>query len=752
MTTRQRGQALPLGLAMILVGVLGALVLYNTGSAATDKARLANAADAAAYSGLLWQARALNFQAYTNRAMIANQVSIAQGVSLSSWMSYASTTADNLERVLGALPFVGPLTSGMARALNALDGVIQPIAAAMVETLDTITDGLSKSQQAMFASSFAATPEIVRDVIARSDAAGRFTADSAYGLGGLHENLTAWNDFTERHDDTDLAAMDERAAVIATSRDEFTRQRDWKFFNEFWFYSSPIMRHRVFKSGSTRLIAVDDANGRRRWEWKAKDTVALQNRRLKFTGKEKKSELPIGWGESYANENGGKSLLTSGCERRRYGLGRSDGPPLPCGTWGKNKAAERNGARAATAMNGYHGLKAFRTVSAALLAGGDGERPTLDAEPLLRLKVEASMGASDAYSSADSIGGETFGVGIEAAGSRLSSISVAEVYYRRPDERTVARTAREAANGYNPYWDVRLAPISDEERLLAAGLRVAAAGEAPGGGSVPMTNGASAVEGRLDDEVGARVDGALDGLAGIYAGSEAAAVRERFDRYAAMSVADIEGFAAEVGADVVDDIETVLVRELERAPQRILARVDGGIGAIEKMRDTLNDIEESDIAADVKAARAISDRMEAVAEVVATALGDYIEELLVTRVAEIEPDVVRMRELSERLETAGEEERAALQAELERLGDVRDAALELLRDDIALHLIEVTAEHVPEWPLPLDVAYHTVDSFLEDFRGQLETDDIDVIEWVFTDDEEEDSDPDPTEGDDHGNY
>ena len=104
MITRQRGQALPLGLAMILIGVLGALVLYNTGRTASDKARLANAADAAAYSGLLWQARALNFQAYTNRAMVANQVSIAQAVSLSSWARYGDQTATNISRGPRQLP------------------------------------------------------------------------------------------------------------------------------------------------------------------------------------------------------------------------------------------------------------------------------------------------------------------------------------------------------------------------------------------------------------------------------------------------------------------------------------------------------------------------------------------------------------------------------------------------------------------------------------------------------------------------
>jgi len=92
MKGHQRGQAMPLGIALILFSVLGALVVYNTGQSVSQKARLVNAADAAAYSGLQWQARALNFTGYTNRAMVANQVSLAQAVSLSSWATYGMNT------------------------------------------------------------------------------------------------------------------------------------------------------------------------------------------------------------------------------------------------------------------------------------------------------------------------------------------------------------------------------------------------------------------------------------------------------------------------------------------------------------------------------------------------------------------------------------------------------------------------------------------------------------------------------------
>ena len=125
-------------------------------------------------------------------------------------------------------------------------------------------------------------------------------------------------------------------------------------------------------------------------------------------------------------------------------------------------------------------------------------------------------------------------------------------------------------------------------------------------------------------------------------------------------------------------------------------------------------------------------------------------ELVRDRVEAMEPDVARIRELAERIESATDDEKAAMEAELERLTAVRDDALEQLRDEIARHLIEATEAHVPDWPLPLDVAYHTVDSFLADFEGKPDTDEIDVVEWVFS--EEDESDADPNEGDEYGNY
>lgn len=85
LTKQQRGQAMVLTMAFIVVVLLGTLVLFNTGQLTRQKMEVQNAADAAAYSAALLYARQLNFMAYTNRAMIANEAAIGQLFAFTSW-------------------------------------------------------------------------------------------------------------------------------------------------------------------------------------------------------------------------------------------------------------------------------------------------------------------------------------------------------------------------------------------------------------------------------------------------------------------------------------------------------------------------------------------------------------------------------------------------------------------------------------------------------------------------------------------
>lgn len=87
----QRGQALVLGLFLVVLIALALIYQFGVGQIASRKARLVHATDAAAYSGALVQARALNMQAYINLTQTAHQVAMAHLVTLGSWSLFAAT-------------------------------------------------------------------------------------------------------------------------------------------------------------------------------------------------------------------------------------------------------------------------------------------------------------------------------------------------------------------------------------------------------------------------------------------------------------------------------------------------------------------------------------------------------------------------------------------------------------------------------------------------------------------------------------
>lgn len=85
---KQKGQAMIFGLLFLAVVVMALLILYNQGQLVTNRIQLENAADATVYSQAKLAARNQNFIAYTNRAMVANEVSIGQMVAILSWAKH----------------------------------------------------------------------------------------------------------------------------------------------------------------------------------------------------------------------------------------------------------------------------------------------------------------------------------------------------------------------------------------------------------------------------------------------------------------------------------------------------------------------------------------------------------------------------------------------------------------------------------------------------------------------------------------
>ena len=118
MTSRRslRGQALVFLLPLLLALVAAGYAAYEAGRRVHEKRRLVDAADAAALSAAAWQARALDFEAYTNRAIVANQVVVAQAVSVRAFSDYVNTLLPRAATITQWIPALGTATTTLAES------------------------------------------------------------------------------------------------------------------------------------------------------------------------------------------------------------------------------------------------------------------------------------------------------------------------------------------------------------------------------------------------------------------------------------------------------------------------------------------------------------------------------------------------------------------------------------------------------------------------------------------------------------
>ncbi len=126
-----KGQALVLVMAIVLIASVVIFMVFNSGRAVNEKINLVNAADAAAYSGAQIAARQLNFMAYTNRAMIANELAVGHMFSYQMEIDIItqsfSAVTDFIQALFGWFPVLGPLIVGFFDffSTSVLDGIAQ---------------------------------------------------------------------------------------------------------------------------------------------------------------------------------------------------------------------------------------------------------------------------------------------------------------------------------------------------------------------------------------------------------------------------------------------------------------------------------------------------------------------------------------------------------------------------------------------------------------------------------------------------
>jgi len=432
-----KGQALVMGLVALFMGTITLFYLFGTGQISADKERVTNAADASAYSAALWRARVLNYDAYSNRAMIANEVAIAQTLTLTSEVEYikdfslclASEEGDGgetceaaLPTILDVVPYVEEAFAAIADVVTIYDEILKPVSIGELEARSNAMNRLlSLSQTTLdLSTSFIAVQTVVDQVTTANDAnfTSKMLPDTFEGPGG----------FTKQYTGTDRIRS---AALVREGLDKYSQNRG---FDLTVIPPVCVAGLVVRKRGGTTLDSSLD------W-YEAADTMSEWDYYLGSRGCEKK-ESPMGWGN------------------RQGSGGTSD---QDTGGVNTNPEALRYARDGGESPNGYIGVQPFRDLN---YAGLNGQFQGVKNNTVAALGVVTHMsGTLLRTANTLNIGTGRLRMTENLDKSELSSVAAAEVYWQRPTPRTDGRI--EYPSLFNPYWQARLVDPTAAQRAEA---------------------------------------------------------------------------------------------------------------------------------------------------------------------------------------------------------------------------------------------------------------------------------------------
>lgn len=452
---RQSGQALIYGLVVLIGGLTALMFLFNTSQLTAEKTKLVNTADAVAYSAGVMHARALNFDAYTNRALMANEVMIAQAVSIASWSKHVVTHAQNVPPLLCWTYYSRPVLLMLAtyipvcyllslpsteQLVSGVDEAIQTTALGTVALSEAAKEALQGAQLNMAASFIPARSSVMQQV-----ADANYLDDGAVHVDTIpitdHFLLFDGKPFINPYSGAERGRFKE-ATVDAVNKDEFVKQRSWTSANHMPCILGNKAEFR--RRGGTELIGFD--------EWKAMDTASLHEWRWNLhmfrlpTCDEE--ETALGYGTQAAAQG------TPDDSAARYGNSRSDNP-----------------GASANATSGdwkYSGLPTFYDLSDPALKYLAADAPVRLKFSIRLTRAKGQTRTSDG-TSAVKPGGKLDNFENEAASGVLAAVSTSEVFFQRPVARSDGKS--ELASLFNPYWQVHLIPTSalDIAQALARG-------------------------------------------------------------------------------------------------------------------------------------------------------------------------------------------------------------------------------------------------------------------------------------------
>ena len=478
----QRGQAVLWFLAMVAACCAMFAVVYNVGQVTNEKEKTINAADAAAISGALVEARILNFTAYTNRAMIANEVTIAQLVSTDSFIRYDATMAHYVALYLQALAVIPIVGTAIVDTLNAYDQAMQYVKdgtdlaveaaipacniaikvlkiardAALVAAplaADNVASGIASANQTTFGSHSDQAPEL----------------NPAFRAAFLGTNTLAWMSFWKVNDSG--SDRDPARDVILESRDQFAVSRgEGPFISAL---NTALEVGGLAASGLTEYYGFDKTSTETKLKdydhWEAQDTLDAFHATIDWCGPfpcgyvKMYENVPLAYGRTDADNDGSSdSLGRDLCHPSFLSLNGLIGTTVNCIAAGQDANVISSDPLPNIVDLRTQGGNPTLTFVAGVQKAGNATLTTqrLGSPGMNSVPVKGPQGSPDLKDNLQN-------------GDRLTSIASAKVFFARPDwndrditEGSLPRLDRvhEYASLYNPYWQARLSPTDDKTK------------------------------------------------------------------------------------------------------------------------------------------------------------------------------------------------------------------------------------------------------------------------------------------------
>lgn len=522
----QKGNVLPYVLAMLVALMLSGQYVFNSYKISNESSRMQNTTDSAAYSVATVYAQNYNFVGLSNRALVANQITMAQVVTMVSWGRMLGTFSTTIDDIGQFIPYVNTVTKYVEQVGKAIQSGLERIVPPVTKIIQTYIVANSKLQRTAVPMVSLISQEILEEVVEKNDEDVEYSLATVPLLAGSVAHLSEFYGQSDCKKQADrvrngwssngetIARCRQFRNVTLASRDGFTEDRTYRFrfplmpdkiiipgLPAEWVSGIPIYSTLTIERAGGTSMGGDTPGVQRSTPfttWSALDTISLHSStkyysfrdfKVKETRHDEKLKLGVGSayvgnecskchhiineGTNYWNKNPRGSACTDPDRARGYGGGhksRNDGAfilfdvfSLNCHKLSNDYGRTLNGD-SNVGLTDFYNLKTEGYV-----------------EEKDQVMVYLRKKQSDVETASQTVGGGSDDFILDryqgAQNNNLHGAAAAAVYFRRSNDRWMLASARrldgriEFGNAYNPFWEARLSKLTATQRVTLEAMK-----------------------------------------------------------------------------------------------------------------------------------------------------------------------------------------------------------------------------------------------------------------------------------------